>query len=69
MKLVTWFASATFAFCQTVSPVEWPKLVYATYVGAGRNSTLTGLAIDSDGHAYVGGSGPVAGGAGCGYLV
>ena len=39
-------------------PIPAPELVYATYVGTGRNSTFQALAVDFAGFAFVGGAGP-----------
>src|SRR5438132_1026425 len=52
----------------TSMPVSSPKLVYATYVGTGRNSVFHSLAVDSAGYPYIGGSGPGANDTTCGFL-
>ena len=49
-------------------PVSSPRLMYATYVGTGRNSVLRGLAADFEGYSYVAATGPAVDGKGCGYL-
>ena len=53
-------------FSQTAPP---PKLVYATYVGTGRNSVFQALAVDSAGFMYIAGTGPGdAGPSSCAFL-
>lgn len=50
------------------TPVSSPRLVYATYVGSGRNAVVHGLAVDSAGYVYVGGSVEKQDGSSCGLL-
>jgi len=42
------------AFAQAPPATNWPKLVYATYLGAQFNSAFRALAVDSAGFVYVG---------------
>ena len=53
----------------TSLPSGVPQLTYATYVGTGGGSSLSGLTIDSSGFAYIAGSGPTGAlGKSCGFL-
>lgn len=52
----------------TTAPADTPQIVYETYVGTGRGSASHGLAIDSNGFAYIAGSGPGPYGTNCGFL-
>ena len=55
-------------FADITAPVNSPSLIYATYMGTGKNSAVYGLAVDASGYAYLAGSGPGANSSPCGYL-
>ncbi|HYL74827.1 MAG TPA: hypothetical protein VEU96_11520 [Bryobacteraceae bacterium] len=48
--------------------IDSPRLVYATYVNNGPGSVVNGLAVDSQGFAYVVGAGPQQGAPRCAFL-
>ena len=62
-------SSTASAFGDTSLPDASPQLAYATFVGTGSGSAVHGLAVDSNGFAYVAGSGKVGPfPANCGFL-
>ena len=67
-RMALFALSAPAAFANAGVPVNSPSLVYATYIGTGKNSVLYGLAVDTTGYAYLAGSGPGIGSSQCGFL-